>query len=147
MYQSHLEESSLYLTKREELRQAEIELMRQREQVAALRRGLPPGPAVQDYVFEEGPRRLGDGDSPVTNVKLSELFTAPDRALILYHFMYGKEQSSPCPMCTMWIDGFDGVAHHVEQNIDFAVVAKGRPRERGRSWTSGLHHLGVHPGP
>ena len=139
MYQSHLEESSLYLTKREELRQAEIELMRQREQVAALRRGLPPGPAVQDYVFEEGPRRLGDGDYPVTNVKLSELFTAPDRALILYHFMYGKEQSSPCPMCTMWIDGFDGVAHHVEQNIDFAVVAAADPatlraHARARGW-------------
>ena len=86
VYRSHLEKSALDLTKREELRQAEIELMRQRERVASLRRGLPLGAAVQDYVFEEGPRRLGDGDSPVTNVKLSELFTAPDRALIRRSF-------------------------------------------------------------
>ena len=35
VYRSHLEESALDLTKREELRQAEIELMRQRERVAA----------------------------------------------------------------------------------------------------------------
>ena len=34
MYRSHLEESALDVTKREELRQAEIELMRQRERVA-----------------------------------------------------------------------------------------------------------------
>jgi hypothetical protein len=31
-------------------------------------------------VFREGPRRLEDGDAPVTEVRLSELFTAPDRA-------------------------------------------------------------------
>ena len=37
--------------------------------------------------------------------------------------MYGKAQTTPCPMCTMWIDGFNGVAHHVAQNADFVVVA------------------------
>jgi predicted dithiol-disulfide oxidoreductase (DUF899 family) len=37
-------------------------------------------------------------------------FTAPDRPLILYHFMFGKRQVEPCPMCSMWIDGFDAVA-------------------------------------
>jgi predicted dithiol-disulfide oxidoreductase (DUF899 family) len=47
-------ESDEYLSKREELRLAEIELMRQRERVAELRRGLPQGTAVQDYAFEEG---------------------------------------------------------------------------------------------
>jgi predicted dithiol-disulfide oxidoreductase (DUF899 family) len=46
-------ESDEYLSKREELRLAEIELMRQRERVAELRRGLPQGAAIQDYVFEE----------------------------------------------------------------------------------------------
>ena len=38
-------ESSAYLAKREELRLAEIELMRQRERVAGLRRNLPEGAA------------------------------------------------------------------------------------------------------
>jgi len=42
-------ESAGYLGKREELRLAEIELMRQRERVAELRRHLPPGPALEDY--------------------------------------------------------------------------------------------------
>ena len=36
-------ESAEYLAKREELRLAEIDLMSQREKVAALRRQLPPG--------------------------------------------------------------------------------------------------------
>jgi predicted dithiol-disulfide oxidoreductase (DUF899 family) len=51
------------------------------------------------------------GDTPVSSVRLSELFTGPDRAFTIYHFLYGKKQTSPCPMCTMWIDGFNGVAH------------------------------------
>lgn len=65
MYQSHLEESALSVTKREELREAEVELMRQRERVASWRLGLPRGAAVKDDVFEEGRRRPGDGDSPL----------------------------------------------------------------------------------
>ena len=51
-------ESPEYLAKREQLRLAEIELMRQRERVAELRRRLPQGAPVQDYQFEEGPRNL-----------------------------------------------------------------------------------------
>jgi predicted dithiol-disulfide oxidoreductase (DUF899 family) len=132
-------ESADYLAKREALRKAEIELMRQRELVAALRRELPQGPAVQDYVFEEGPARLDAGDTPVRSVRLSELFTAAGRALVIYHFMYGKRKATPCPMCTAWIDGMNGVAHHVAQNIDFAIVAAADPRTlrahaRGRGW-------------
>ena len=34
-------------------------------------------------------------------VPLSGLFSAPDRALIVYHLMYGKAQTEPCPLCTM----------------------------------------------
>lgn len=39
-------ESKEYLVKREELRHAEIELLRQRERVAELRRQLPKGAPV-----------------------------------------------------------------------------------------------------
>src|SRR3954447_18152407 len=84
-------ESDQYLAKREELRLAEIELMRQRERVAELRRSLPQGATIEDYAFEEGPARLEDGDSPARTVRLSELFTKPDRALVVYHFMFGKK--------------------------------------------------------
>ncbi|RKT84192.1 Predicted dithiol-disulfide oxidoreductase, DUF899 family [Saccharopolyspora antimicrobica] len=133
-------ETAEYVRAREELRQAEIELMRQREQVADQRRRLPLGPVVDDYVFEEGPADLNAGDEPVREVRLSELFTGPDRDLIIYHFMYGKEQTEPCPMCTMWIDGFSGIAHHVRQNVDFAIVAAAglpelREHARNRGWT------------
>jgi predicted dithiol-disulfide oxidoreductase (DUF899 family) len=132
-------ESSDYLAKREELRLAEIELMRQRERVAEMRRHLPQGAAIQDYQFEEGPRDLSAGDTPVRAVRLSELFTKPNRSLVIYHLMYGKKQTKACPMCTAWLDGANGVAHHLAQNLDFAVVAAAdiptlRAHARARGW-------------
>ena len=120
-------ESPEYLAKREELRLAEIELLNTREKVAALRRALPKGATIQDYEFLEGPTSLDDGDAPTKKVRLSELFTAPDRSLVIYHFMYGKKQTNPCPMCTAWIDAFNGIAHHLAQNVDLAIVAAADP--------------------
>jgi predicted dithiol-disulfide oxidoreductase (DUF899 family) len=120
-------ESAEYLVSREELREAEIELMRQRERVAELRRRLPKGATIQDYEFLEGPTSLDDGDEPVSRVRMGELFTAPDRSLVIYHFMFGKKQSKACPMCTAWIDAFNGVAHHLAQNVDLAIVAAADP--------------------
>ena len=42
-------------------------------------------------------------------------------------------------MCTMWIDGLNGLAHHLAQNVDVAVVAAGplpvlRDHARSRRW-------------
>ena len=42
-------------------------------------------------------------------------------------------------MCTLWIDGYNGVANHIRQNVDFAIVAAADPpvlREyaRRRGW-------------
>src|SRR5579863_3917347 len=132
-------ESAESLAKREELRLAEIELMRQRERVAELRRNLPPGPALEDYRFIEGPVDLDSGDTPTRTVRLSELFTAAGRPLVIYHLMYGKRQTKPCPMCTAWIDGLNGVAHHIAQNVDLAIVAAADPASlrthaRARGW-------------
>ena len=132
-------ESAEYLSKREELRHAEIELMRQRERVAELRRALPAGATIPDYEFLEGPTSLEHGDEPVVKVRLGDLFTTPDRSLVIYHFMYGKKQTSPCPMCTAWIDSFNGIAHHLAQNVDLAIVAAADPatlraHARKRGW-------------
>jgi predicted dithiol-disulfide oxidoreductase (DUF899 family) len=132
-------ESPEYLAKREELRLAEIELMKQRERCAELRRGLPKGAPIPNYEFLEGPAFLDKGDEPVRKVRLSELFTAPDRSLVIYQFMYGKKQTSPCPMCTAWIDSWNGVAHHLAQNVDIAIVAAAEPatlraHARTRGW-------------
>ena len=132
-------ESAEYLAKREEVRQAEIELMRLRERIAELRRQLPQGATIQDYEFLEGPTALADGDEPVRKVQLSELFTAPDRSLVIYQMMFGKKQSTPCPMCTAWLDCWNGIAHHLTQNVDLAVVAAADPvalraHARNRGW-------------
>lgn len=132
-------ESDEYLRKREEVRLAEIELMRARERVAELRRALPKGAEIQDYEFLEGPASLTSGDEPVTKVRLSELFTAPDRALVIYHLMFGKKQTVACPMCTAWMDAFNGVADHLAQNVDVVVVAAADPatlraHARNRGW-------------
>ena len=139
MQYTRLRQSEEYLDAREKLRLAEIDLMHHREQVAAMRRALPPGPVVENYEFEEGPRDLSAGDTPVTTVRLADLFTAPGRPLIVYHLMFGKAQTEPCPMCTQWIDGFNGIAHHLAQNADLVIVAAAdaaalRAHARNRGW-------------
>ena len=103
------------------------------------RSGGLAGAVVEDYPLEEGPRELDAGDAPVRAVRLSELFTKPNRPLVIYHLMFGKRQTKPCPMCTAWIDGANGVAHHLAQNLDFAVVAAAdvptlRAHARARGW-------------
>ena len=139
--QTRLKESDEYIRKREELRVAEIESMSLRERVAELRRQLPQGPIVEDYVFIEGPAELNAGDTPARRVRLSELFSTPNRSLVIYHLMYGKKQTNPCPMCTLWIDGYNGVAHHLARNVDFAIVAAAdvtalRAHARRRGWNN-----------
>jgi predicted dithiol-disulfide oxidoreductase (DUF899 family) len=140
MWQTKLAESPEYTARRAELQQAEIELMRQRERVAQLRRSLPDGAVVEDYVFQENRAGLDAPDEPGTEVRLSELFASPDRALIVYHLMYGKKQADPCPMCTMWIDGFNATAAHLTRNAGLVVVAAAglpalRAHARSRDWS------------
>jgi predicted dithiol-disulfide oxidoreductase (DUF899 family) len=131
-----------YLQKREELRLAEMEMFRSIERVAALRRALPAGAEVADYMFQEGPRDLEGSDNPVSSVRLSELFSGPGRALIVYHFMYGKRNATACPMCTMWIDTFNGIAPHLARNVDLAVVAAADPATlRAHARVRGWHNL------
>jgi predicted dithiol-disulfide oxidoreductase (DUF899 family) len=119
MHFTRLSESDDYLRQREELRVAELDLMDQAERVAALRRGLPTDTVVNDYHLID----VASGD----RVQLSELFGASGRPLIVYHFMYGKAQTEPCPLCTMWIDGYNAAAPHLTQNADFVVVAAADP--------------------
>jgi predicted dithiol-disulfide oxidoreductase (DUF899 family) len=124
-------ETPAYRTARDELLQAEHELRRRIEEVAAQRRRLPLGGAVpEDYVFEEA----AEGRP----VKLSELFAGED-TLVLYSYMFSAEMAEPCPMCTPFLDGLEGNAEHIQQRVGLAIVAKSPParlRElaRTRGW-------------
>jgi predicted dithiol-disulfide oxidoreductase (DUF899 family) len=141
-------ESARYRASRDRLLEAERDLRRQVEKVAAMRRKLPLGGAVpEDYVFEgaSGP------------VNLSELFRPGKHTLVVYSFMFipktsaqaegsvvrdgETEMKEACPMCTAFIDSLNGTAPHFTQRANLAVVAKsplGRLHEyaRSRGWNN-----------
>jgi predicted dithiol-disulfide oxidoreductase (DUF899 family) len=129
----------------EELRRLlteEIALKDHAERVAAMRRELQPGRELQDYTFTEGPKDLARNDpKDFKKTKLSELF-APDKdELFIYHLMYGPGWEAACPMCTMWVDGLNGVAGYVGERANFAVIAKNdigslRDYARKRNWSN-----------
>ncbi|MGZ3452950.1 MAG: DUF899 family protein [Polyangiales bacterium] len=101
-------ESPAYRAARGKLLTAEIELRRKTEEVAALRRSLPLGGAVEvDYAFEEV-----DGKK----TRLVDLF-GDKSTLLVYSFMFGPKMTAPCPMCTSFLDGLNGQAHHITQKV------------------------------
>ncbi len=126
-------ESGEYRQSRDDLLGREIDLRRKIEEVAALRRQLPPGgPLKQDYVFEEGGADLADATT-IKQTKFSELFDSGNNSLIIYSFMYAPDADKPCPMCTAILDGINGNAPHVIDRVNLAVVAKA-PVQSIRSW-------------
>jgi len=116
-------ESAEYRDARNRLLDAERELRRRQEEIAALRRALPPGgPLKEDYVFDEG-----------RPVRFSELFAPGKDTLVIYSFMYGPRMKAACPMCTSILDALDGETPHVRDRVNLAVVAKS-PIERIRTF-------------
>lgn len=134
---AHIRErqDAAYRKLREELLEAESALVEQRERVASLRRRLPRGTPVEtDYVFEEGPRDLGRSDpAEFFETRLSELFEGEKDELLVEHMMFAPDAEKGCPMCSMWVDGLDGVVHHLEDRVNVAVVARA-PLARLREW-------------
>jgi predicted dithiol-disulfide oxidoreductase (DUF899 family) len=128
-------ESLEYRKVRDELLEAEIALKDQVGRVAALRRRLPADTVIEDCGFEE----LRDGQTVA--VRLSELFDDPNKPLLLMHFMQGKKQQDPCPMCTLWADGYNALVPHLEQRVNFAVLVAGGLQPfidyaSGRGWNN-----------
>jgi len=115
----HPQESPEYRKVRDEIQAAEVALREQRERVAELRRSLPRDQVVDDAVLEE----VRDGQR--VSLRLSELFDDPAQPLVLMQFMFGKAQESPCPMCTAWADGYDGIIPHLARRANFAVLVAG----------------------
>jgi len=134
-------ESPEYAKVRDELQQAEVALRDQRERVAELRRSLPGDQVVADTIFRE----IRDGQP--CDVALSELFDESDKPVVLMHFMYGGSQTSPCPMCTSFADGYDGALPHLAPKLHFAALIAGDPGAfgeyaRSRGWEN-LRVLGT----
>ena len=138
-------ESEQYRLERNRLLEAEVELRRATERVAAQRRALPLGGIVpDDYLFQA----VGGGD-----VRFSQLFSPGKDTLVVYSFMFprysgdprpGPAQGdtarlpvaeTPCPSCTSILDALDGAARHLVHRVNLAVVAKSDP-ERIRAFAA-----------
>jgi predicted dithiol-disulfide oxidoreductase (DUF899 family) len=112
-------ESAEYRAARNELIVQEIELRRQLERIASQRRALPEGGEIpQDFLLtsEAGP------------VRFSSLF-GDKHTLMVYSMMYGPQRKAPCPMCTSFLNSWNGTAFNLRQRVALVVTARS-PIER-----------------
>jgi predicted dithiol-disulfide oxidoreductase (DUF899 family) len=114
--------SEEYINARRELQKAEHALSDQIETIAQLRRGLPIGAPMPTYTFTEAAATAANAAAS-KQTSLADL-GSDGRSVVIYHMMFADSDDAPCPMCAMWIDGFNGVAPHLAQNVNFAAVAK-----------------------
>src|SRR5258707_7882072 len=86
------DEGDDYRRRREELLAAEIALKDQVERVAEMRRALPLGMRVPDYIFREGAPDLSQNDpSDFADVALADLFTGGrDTPLLVSSMFWGR---------------------------------------------------------
>jgi predicted dithiol-disulfide oxidoreductase (DUF899 family) len=108
-----------WLTARVELLEREKELTRRSDELARQRQELPWVPVEKEYSFEtdEGPRTL------------AELFAGRSQ-LLVFHFMFGPEDTEGCPGCSFTADHVDGAVAHLEQrDVTFLAASRG-PLER-----------------
>ena len=88
-------EAPSYREARDKLLEAEIQLRKNIEEVAALRRTLPSGGQVpQDYVFTEGGFDLNDSTTE-KKVRMSQLFQPGKDTLAIYSYMFGPNMKEP----------------------------------------------------
>jgi predicted dithiol-disulfide oxidoreductase (DUF899 family) len=123
--------SQEHIDRRIELARAEQQLHDQLWAVAAARHKLPPGPVLGEYFLAEGPADLRL-DGAVTSTPLRELF-GEHGTLFIYHLMFHPDDDAACPMCSLWVDGLHGVAHHIAQHSAFVVIGKA-PLPKLRGW-------------
>jgi predicted dithiol-disulfide oxidoreductase (DUF899 family) len=112
-------ESPEYRTARNALLAEEIELRRHIERVASQRRELPKGGEIpHDFEFF----------SEVGSIRFSTLFDGKE-TLMIYSMMYGPQRKSPCPMCTSFLNSWNGTAKNLRERAAIAVTARS-PIER-----------------
>ena len=96
------------------LLEREKQLTRRSDELARERQQLPWVPVEDTYTFQTstGPKTL------------AELFEGrPD--LLVYHLMFGPEDSVPCIGCSFTADSFDGAVFHLESHdVTFVAVSR-----------------------
>jgi predicted dithiol-disulfide oxidoreductase (DUF899 family) len=103
-----------HLRARLELLEAEKELTRRSDELAARRRALPWVRIDKTYRF----------DTEYGEKTLAELFDGRSQ-LLVYHFMFGPEWTEGCPVCSFWADCFNGAVIHLQQrDVTFTCVSR-----------------------
>jgi predicted dithiol-disulfide oxidoreductase (DUF899 family) len=103
-----------WLAARVELLEREKELTRRSDELARQRRELPWVRVDKEYTFEtdEGPKTL------------SELFDGRSQ-LLVFHLMFGLEDTAACPGCSFMTDHVDGAVVHLEhRDVTFVAVSR-----------------------
>jgi len=104
-------------------------LTRYRDEIAALRKKMrelqqsAEPQEVTDYEFASG----------AGPVRLSELFGDKDYLFVIHNM------GASCPYCTLWADGFNGLAPHIENRAAFVVASPDDPDKQqkfkaSRNW-------------
>ncbi len=121
-----MRQTTNYQQARDDLLVAEQELIKQRERVAMLRRELPLENKVEkNYTFLEGPKDLSRNSSKdFFSTDLASLFAPGKNELIIAHMMFAPDAKKPCPMCNMWVEGYNGIADYLNQATNFVVIAR-----------------------
>lgn len=106
-----------------EIERLEKELMDLKARLSEARRSAEPEP-VGDYTLK---RRDG------TDVTLSSLFGEKDDLIVIHNM------GRACSYCTLWADGFNGIAEHMADRAGFVVCTPDPPElqaefSAGRGW-------------
>ncbi|HEX7856521.1 MAG TPA: DUF899 family protein [Sphingobium sp.] len=126
-------ESEAYAEARMALLAEEIRLRRHAAAVAAQRRALPDGPAIEkDYRFI---------DPNGNEMGLRDMFGRHD-TLITYFWMYGPDRLRPCPMCTNLLGPLDANAADLKERVALAILGRSSvERQIAFRTERGWHHL------
>jgi predicted dithiol-disulfide oxidoreductase (DUF899 family) len=119
-----------WLAARLELLEAEKEYSRQGDELARRRQSLPWVRIDKEYRFE-----TDEGSA-----SLADLFRGRSQ-LLVYHFMFGPDDTAGCPSCSMIADAFNGSVVHLANHdvmlwaVSRAPLAKLQAYKRRMSWT------------
>jgi predicted dithiol-disulfide oxidoreductase (DUF899 family) len=121
-----------WIAARKRLLDKEKTLTHLRDEVNAERRALPWEAVTRPYRF----------DGPHGQEDLAQLFEGRSQ-LVVYHAMFHPRKATdrtpwtgdaPCPMCSFWIDNFNGITVHLEHRDVTLVAASRAPVDKLRAY-------------